>query len=154
MCIMVENAEFLNDINQVIISINNNVAPVSSLTSTSVCTNQGLVSGENSVSLNAVATTGPAMTFHAVLWAGTNSISVDLESSLGMTYTGMANVTASLSDDKSVTKTMSTTSGTVQFDNLPARTILFTAVVSFFYVCSLDCACQFFSRVILTLLLG
>lgn len=45
------------------------------------------------------------MTFDPELWAGTNSILVNLESSPDVAYTGRSNVTVRLNDNESVKMT-------------------------------------------------
>ena len=85
--------------------MNNNTLHVTYLNATMVCSDRGLDSGKNLVVLCTVSATGAAMTFDTELWAGTNSILVNLESSPGVAYTGRANVTVRLSDNESVKMT-------------------------------------------------
>jgi hypothetical protein len=123
---------FYQSLDEVELTINGNRVPSASLaiethtiTATSV-----LFDGRNEVSLSAIDTLGRPLYFNTTIWAGSNTLHVDLLDENGLPFTGSVNVRASLSDDQSVSAQASTTTGSVEFQNVPGRTMLIQASAS------------------------
>lgn len=89
--------------------------------------NVTLADGKNTISLKAYDTIGRPLYYNATLWAGSSTLRVNLVNANGTTFTQQANVIAALSDDPGVTAQGITTTGTITFTNVPARTILVKA---------------------------
>ena len=86
-----------------------------------------LANGRNDVALKTYDTTGRPLYFHATLWAGSANLQVRLVNPDGSLFTQPATVSATLSDDLSVSTEAATSTGTVVFPDMPARTILLQA---------------------------
>ena len=83
-----------------------------------------LVDGRNDISFAAVDGLGRPVYLKRTVWAGSNFLSVDLVDEDGAPFTDTATVRASLTDDQSVFVEATTGSSSVQFENVPSRTIL------------------------------
>ena len=100
-----------------------------SLTQTRLTANTELGIGLNNITLDVPAADGGGLvTFATAIWVGTESLTVNLVQSDGTSFLVQTSVTAALADDTSVVAVADTTTGSVTFDNLPPRTILFEAV--------------------------
>jgi len=89
--------------------------------------NVTLADGRNTVSLKAYDTIGRPLYYTATLWAGSATLRANLVNANGTAFTQQANVVAALSDDPSVTAQGLTSTGSITFTNVPARTILVKA---------------------------
>ena len=86
-----------------------------------------LANGRNDVSLKAYDVEGRPVYFNGRLWAGSSTLSVRLVNPDGTIFTAGATVTASLSDDPTITAQATTVNGVAMFTSMPARTILIKA---------------------------
>lgn len=86
-----------------------------------------LANGRNDVSLKAYDTEGRPVYFNGTLWAGVSPLTVRLINPDGTTFTNGGVVTATLSDDTTVTAQVTAVNGVATFPNMPARTILIKA---------------------------
>jgi FAD dependent oxidoreductase/EGF domain/Calcium-binding EGF domain/Complement Clr-like EGF-like/S-layer homology domain len=84
--------------------------------------------GKNDVILGAATSKGTRFELSESFWCGSYSLSVKLVRTGGGVYNASASVTATLSDNALVNATKTTSSGAVVFENLPPRTIIFTAL--------------------------
>lgn len=122
-------SEFEQDINEVTLTINGvraenhrlSVAP-NRITATSV-----LVDGRNQISLKAYDKVGRPLYLNTTLWAGAARLKVDLVNKDGTPLRAPARVVAALTDDQSVYAQAITSTGTLEFQNVPERAILVTA---------------------------
>lgn len=89
--------------------------------------NVTLANGRNKIALKAYDTIGRPLYYNTTLWAGSSTLRVNLVNPNGTAFTQQANVIAALSDDPGVTAQGITTTGTITFTNVPARTILVKA---------------------------
>ncbi len=89
--------------------------------------NVTLANGRNLVSLKAYDTVGRPLYFNATLWAGSSSLRVNLVNADGSPFLKQTTVVAALSDDPAVAAQAISSSGSVTFLNVPARTILIKA---------------------------
>lgn len=89
--------------------------------------NVTLADGRNDVSLKAYDTVGRPLYYKATLWGGSSTLHVNLVNPDGTPFLQQATVVAALSDDPSVAGQAITTTGSVTFQNVPARTILIKA---------------------------
>jgi len=99
----------------------------STIEPTRVCIDQDLVEGQNTVSLEAMDTGGSPLLFESTLWAGTQTILVNLINDDGTPFLDPTTVVASLSDNENVKATLETSTGGAEFTNLPPRTVIFSA---------------------------
>ncbi len=87
-----------------------------------------LVDGRNEIAFSGVDLAGRPLFLSQVLWAGPNTLQVSLVNPNGTLFKGAATVTASLSDDQTIIAQKQTSTGSVQFENLPSRTIFLNAL--------------------------
>ena len=126
-CIELENDSFLTTSNTIAnFTLQGSLVEVSSFNASMICSNASLTEGKNEVSLEALNMDQDPLTFNGTLWAGSDAITVNVFDTSSNIYLGLVNVTATLGDDAIVTETLSTNTGSVIFDNLPMRTILFS----------------------------
>jgi hypothetical protein len=129
-CIALEQRNFTSIVAAVTLRLNNNVIAVSSLTSSLVCSNAAaLVNGINAISLVAKDSGNFDLEYQTSVWAGSNTITVNLvtDGTPPAPFTAQTVVKATLSDDNGVVNSITTSSGSAVFGNLPPRTIVFTA---------------------------
>lgn len=89
--------------------------------------NLTLADGRNIIRLKAYDTIGRPLYYNATLWAGSATLRINLVNADGTAFTQQANVVAALSDDPAVTAQGTTSTGSITFSNVPARTILIKA---------------------------
>ena len=89
--------------------------------------NVTLANGRNDVALQAYDAFGRPLYYSATLWAGSSTLQVNLVNPNGTVFTQQTNVIASLSDDPAVAAQGVTSTGSITFTNVPARTILVKA---------------------------
>ncbi len=89
--------------------------------------NVTLADGRNTIFFKAYDTIGRPLYYNATLWAGSATLQVNLLNPNGTAFTQQANVVAALSDDPSVAAQGITSTGSITFTNVPARTILVKA---------------------------
>lgn len=125
-CVELENAVFASA------SLLVNSVAVSSPTMESDmwCGEVNLANGINYIELLGLDSIGQSLELSTSVWGGSNSITVNLFESPGVPYNSEAIVKAILSDDNQVQSELTTSSGSVVFENLPSRTIIFEAVGS------------------------
>jgi hypothetical protein len=128
-CIALEQRNFTSTVAAVSLRLNNVVLTVSSLTPSLVCSNAGLVNGVNAIALLAKDSGNFDLEYQTVVWAGSNTITVNLvtDATPPAPFTAQTVIKASLSDDNGVVNSVTTSSGSAVFGNLPPRTIVFTA---------------------------
>jgi hypothetical protein len=125
-CIELINDSFdSSNIAKVNFLFNGTVVSVNSVNASTICSNVSLIEGKNDVYLEALSVKQAPLTFNGTIWAGNNIITVNVLDSSQEVYLGLVNVTATLGDNANVSMISSTTTGFVQFKNLPTRTILF-----------------------------
>lgn len=121
--------EFLQDLAEVKLSINGKPVQSSNLTiePNLITATSVLVDGKNDIVLSAVDIIGRPLYYNTTLWAGAQTIRVDLFNQYGSTLLEPVEVRAFLSDDQSVFAQAETMTGSVIFQNIPNRTILIQA---------------------------
>ena len=124
-----EGAEFYSSIEDINLTINGHTVPAANLAleSTLISATSVLVNGRNEISLVAVDSIGRPLYLSTTLWAGSANLNVQLLNEDGALYLGSADVFVSLSDDQAIQAHAVTTTGIVEFHNLPTRTILINA---------------------------
>ncbi|MDP9193006.1 MAG: dockerin type I repeat-containing protein [Acidobacteriota bacterium] len=122
-------AEFDQTTGDVVLSINGNQVPASSLVITDhlLTANINLTNGRNRISLKAYDTVGRPLHYNSTIWAGNTTLTVQLVTASGSPFLQPATVVATLSDDTSVMAEATTSTGVVSFANMPSRTILIKA---------------------------
>ena len=122
-------AEFSLDPAEVILTVNGDPVPPENLTITDhlLSSNLPLADGRNDIALKAYDTVGRPLYFNETLWAGAAALRVHLVNPDGTPFVEEATVVISLSDDPAVTARIITTTGSAQFANMPARTVLVKA---------------------------
>ena len=98
---------------------------ISTVNASTICTDESLINGKNEIYLEALNVKQATLTFNGTLWAGSENVTVNVLDTSNNVYLGLVNVTARLGDNASISMEYSTTTGSVQFGNLPTRTILF-----------------------------
>ena len=86
--------------------------------------NVTLANGRNDVALKAYDVFGRPLYYSATLWAGSATLQINLVNPDGTVFTQQTNVIASLSDDPAVAAQGVTSTGSITFANVPARTML------------------------------
>ena len=88
-----------------------------------------LVDGRNLISLKAYDNVGRPIYLQKVIWAGGHALTVEIYDRDGNQVSDQTEfkVIATLSDDHNVQQVKTTTTGKVEFDNCPRRTILLSA---------------------------
>ena len=125
-------AEFYPDPDEIDLRINDSSVASADLTidSQTLTVSPTLSEGRNEITLGAVDTIGRPIYFTTTLWAGTSTLDVELVNKDGLPFTEPATVVAKLVEDQTVFAEASTTTGAVQFQNIPDRTILLQATTS------------------------
>ena len=121
--------EFLQDLAEVKLFINGNPVPSTNLTiePNLITATSVLVDGKNDIAFSAVDIIGRPLYFNTTLWAGAQTIRVDIFDQYGSTLLEPVEVRASLSDDQSIFVQAETITGSIIFQNVPNRTILIQA---------------------------
>jgi hypothetical protein len=91
-----------------------------------IVANGVLTEGRNDLVVLAEDSTGSSLSFKTTLWAGSQTLTINIRDQNGATPAG-ATLAASLSDDPTVGLTVVTATGQVVLDNVPDRTILLSA---------------------------
>jgi hypothetical protein len=125
-------ATFLQDPGSVSLTVNGSPIPSDALTLEphAITAVSALVDGENEIEFSAVDEFGRPVFLKRTLWAGSSFVTVDLSTRDGASFGDPATVRLSLVGDQSVFAEASTTSGTVDFENVPFRTIVARAAAS------------------------
>jgi hypothetical protein len=129
-CIDLVNRLFSTVRADVTLRLNNAVIAISTLTTTQVCSASTLVNGINTIALAALDSGGFPLSYTTSVWAGSNTMTVNLVDGNGVKFTRETTVTAALSDDATVRATRVTATGSATLGNLPARTVIFTAITT------------------------
>lgn len=95
-----------------------------------ISTANALVDGRNEITFSGVDLAGRPLFLSQVIWAGPNMLHVYLVNPNGSPFKGMATVTASMGDDQTIISQKQTSTGSVQFENVPSRTIFLSALSS------------------------
>jgi len=119
-------SEFPEDVE---LRVNGSLVPPGSLVRgpSEVAATSVLEEGRNEVAFTATDDAGRPLFLEATLWAGSETLTVTLVDEGGMPFTEPTDVRVSLGDAPSVAAEGSTSSGTLQLQNLPDRTLLIQA---------------------------
>lgn len=126
------SSQFLQDADEVLLSVNGNTISSSQVTvqPDTILVDAALVDGKNDIVLSAADAIGRPLHYRTTLWAGNHTLHVTVLDENGHTLSESADVVASLADDLSVFARASTVNGTVQFENVPDRTLVIEATAS------------------------
>jgi hypothetical protein len=97
-------------------------APVAETNAISVPLN--LISGENVVRIVGADSNGRPVYWNENIYVGGNPLTVNLVDNNGAPLLEETSVTVSLSDDPTIRQTLTSSNGSVTFDNIPARTVV------------------------------
>jgi hypothetical protein len=126
---VLNGAEFDTSLADVTLTINAVAVSTASMTrtATQISANVTLADGRNDVSFKAYDTVGRPLYLNQTIWAGGNTFVVNVQGTTGATFTQSATVFLALGDDQSIGSSITTTTGTVTFQNIPSRTVVVTA---------------------------
>ena len=125
-------ATFLQDPESVALTVNGTPVPPDSLTLEphAITAASVLGDGRNEIDFRAVDEFGRPVYLKKTVWAGSSFVTVDLVDENGESFGDPATVRLSLVDDQSVFAEASTSNGTLDFENVPFRTIVARAAAS------------------------
>ena len=100
------------------------------LASNDISANNVLVDGRNDISLATVDNIGRPLFFNVTVWAGGNTLTVNIQDSAGNAITDPAEIVLSLGDDPGVTFQATVSTGILTIENVPSRTVLIQGTAS------------------------
>lgn len=124
-------SSFALNTEDIVFRVNNDTLSPSllSITSELLTANIALLDGKYEIEVQAFDIYGRSLYLLESLWVGPNEVDVilyDLET--GKLKTSNVKVTATLADDSNIKTDFSTTNGTAKFQNIPSRTIIYSAI--------------------------
>ncbi len=123
---VLRGADFYQDVSEIDLKVNGVTIPSTELiiNDRSITAKSVLVDGRNDVELSAVDTFGRPLYHSATIWAGSNTLTIDIVDQNGFKVLDPVDVLVQLSDDLAVSFQTQTDSGVAEVPNLPFRTVL------------------------------